>query len=76
VHGDTGQIAVANLALPAVEATSDLDSDLTCFIGDGPRASHGSSRAIERGEKTITERFDLSSAESLYLPPHRPVVEV
>ena len=69
-------VVVSNFDLAGMEATTDLNIERTNRLGNGAGATHGTRRAVEGGEKPVSERFHFLTAAAREFPPHRRVMRV
>ena len=74
MHGDTAHFAVHELALPSMQTSTKLQSELAHALGYRAGAAHGSSRAIEAREEAIACHVELRAAKPDQLAADQPVV--
>src|SRR5216684_3657404 len=74
VDGDALHVVAGDLNLAGMEATADLNVERTDRLGNGAGTTHGTCRAVERGEKPIAKRSHFVAAEAREFPPHRRVM--
>src|SRR5262249_27959405 len=74
VHRDAGELAVDELGLACVEASSDAEAESADRLGDRRGAADPARGAVERGDEAVAGGADLLTAEALELAPHQRVV--
>src|SRR5437868_13825364 len=62
VNGDALHVVADDLDLSGMEATADLNVERTNRLDNGARATHGTCRAVEGGEKPVPKRFHFVAA--------------
>lgn len=62
VDGDSRDILPSELHLAGVDARPDLKTEAREIVTYRKRATNRSRRAIERGEESVAEAFDLTTA--------------
>src|SRR5437773_10089147 len=70
VNRDPADLAVNELALTRVEASTHLKTELANTVADRAGGMDRARRPVKTGEKTVVGRFDLLAPESLDLPPN------
>ena len=76
MDGDALHFVRGNFDLAGMQAAADLQAERLNRLGDGLRATHGARRAIEGGEKPVSQRFHLIAAGAREFPPHDPMMRV
>ena len=76
MDGDAVHFVRGNFDLAGMQATADLNAERVNRLGDGPRATHRARRAVEGGEKPVSERFHFIAAGAREFSPHRRVMGV
>ncbi len=61
------------LALAGVQAGANVDVELADRIADGDGTADGATRAVERGEHSVTERLDEPPPVAIDLGRRKPV---
>src|SRR6266699_5802204 len=76
VDGDTLHVVARDLDLASMEAAADLNVERTDRLGNGAGTTHGTCRAVERGEESVAKRSHFVAAEAREVPPHRRVMRL
>src|SRR6266446_1366998 len=76
VDGDALHVVAGDLDLAGVQTTADLNVQGPDRLGNGARATHGTRRAVEGGEKPVPKRSHFVAAGAREFPPHRRVMRV
>jgi len=71
-----GKVVTTDLTFPGVDARAHVQAERRGAPDDGLRATHGASRAIERGKEPVAGRLDLAAASAAQLLARRCVVRV
>src|SRR6266481_4453195 len=74
VNGDALHVVAGDFDLTGMEATTDFNVESTDRLDNGAGTTHGTCRAVERGEKPVPERSHFVAAEARKFPPHRRVM--
>src|ERR1700692_3589892 len=74
VNGDALHIVAGDLDLAGMEATADFNVERTDRLDDGAGTTHGTCRAVERGENPVAKRSHFVAPEAREFPPHRRVM--
>src|SRR5260221_12487449 len=72
-NGDALHVVAGDLDLTGVEATADFNVESTDRLDNGAGTTHGTCRAVERGEEPVPKRSHFVSPEAREFPPHRRV---
>ena len=76
VHGQTGEVVAADLALAGVQSGSHLDAQFMCGLGDRCGAGDGPSGPVEARGEAVPGGVDLPPAESAQLLAHGAFVGI
>src|SRR6478736_8398288 len=74
VDGDALHVVAGDLDLTCMEAAADFNVESTDRLDNGAGTTHGTCRAIERGEKPVPKRSHFVAPEAREFPPHRRVM--
>src|SRR3712207_1630949 len=74
MNRDATDVLSLDLDLARMDATAHLQAQSSHSFCNHHTALHGSCRAVEYGEKSITKRFDLTAAVAYKLFPNHLIV--
>jgi hypothetical protein len=62
VHCDALHITAGHFDLPSMQSATDLNFERADGLDNRACAANGARRTVERGQKSVSKRFDLAAA--------------
>jgi hypothetical protein len=74
VHGDALYIVAGSFDLAGMQATTNLNVERANSLGNRARATYGTSRTVESGEKSVSKRSNFAAPVTHEFTSHRRVM--